>query len=57
MGSRMALKYANIYMGKKFKITLTKTKSQPWFYLRLIDDIFVIWTHGYDALKECHPQM
>ena len=57
MGSRLAVKYANIYMGKKFKITLTKTKYQPWFYLRLIDDIFMIWTHGYEALKEFHQDI
>ena len=37
MGSRLAVKYANIYMGKKFKITLTKTKYQLMFrYTKLL---------------------
>jgi hypothetical protein len=57
MGSRMAVKYANIYMGKKFEKTMIGSKFRPHFYCRLIDDIFIIWTHGIETLKEFHAHL
>ena len=57
MGSRMAVKYANIYMGRKFEKTMIGSTLRPHFYCRLIDDIFIIWTHGIESLKDFHSYL
>ena len=52
MGTKAAPGYAINSMGKfeaKFVYTYPK---QPLLYLRFIDDIFIIWTHGRDSLME-----
>ena len=57
MGARMAVKYANIYMGRKWEITLARTTDKPYFYVRLIDDIFMIWTHGVEKLRQFYQEI
>jgi hypothetical protein len=52
MGTKLAPGYAINSMGKfeaKFVYTY---KKQPLLFLRFIDDIFIIWTHGRDELME-----
>ena len=44
MGTAAAPNYANLFMDR------FETKALIW--LRFIDDIFMIWTHGEDNLNE-----
>jgi hypothetical protein len=52
MGRRWAPHYANIYMAKFEEDALNKCPLKPLFYLRFLDDIFMIWTHGLAAFHE-----
>ena len=54
MGARVAVKYANIYMGRKWIDTIAQAPFKPLTYFRLIDDIFIIWTHGITNLLNFH---
>jgi len=51
MGTRMAPKYANIFMANFEKQLLSISQNKPLHYFRFIDDIFMIWTSGLDNLK------
>ena len=64
MGSPMAPTYANIFMAVLEKELLLKAPNGliPIEWIRFIDDIFAIWTHGLDKLQhfltyinEFHP--
>ena len=64
MGSPMAPTYANIFMAVLEKELLLKAPNGliPIEWIRFIDDIFAIWTHGIDKLQhfltyinEFHP--
>lgn len=48
MGTRMAPSYANIFMAALGKQMLLQSlhNLQPLTWLRIIDDIFMLWTHG-----------
>ena len=50
-GTKFAPTYACIYMGKMEGDFLEKQEYKPITYLRYIDDIFFIWTHGENKLK------
>ncbi|XP_065445349.1 uncharacterized protein LOC135982467 isoform X2 [Chrysemys picta bellii] len=54
MGTRMAPQYANIFMADLEQRFLSSRPLVPLLYLRYIDDIFIIWTHGKEALEEFH---
>ncbi|XP_074809868.1 uncharacterized protein LOC141987932 [Natator depressus] len=54
MGTRMAPQYANIFMADLEQRFLSSRPLTPLLYLRYIDDIFIIWTHGKEALEEFH---
>ncbi|XP_048678038.2 transport and Golgi organization protein 2 homolog isoform X2 [Caretta caretta] len=54
MGTRMAPQYANIFMADLEQRFLSSRPLKPLLYLRYIDDIFIIWTHGKEALEEFH---
>ncbi|XP_074822342.1 uncharacterized protein LOC141995220 [Natator depressus] len=54
MGTRMAPQYANIFMADLEQCFLSSRLLMPLLYLRYIDDIFIIWTHGKEALEEFH---
>ncbi|CAM4659574.1 unnamed protein product [Lepidochelys olivacea] len=54
MGTRMAPQYANIFMADLEQRFLSTRPLKPLLYLRYIDDIFIIWTHGKEALEEFH---
>ena len=53
MGTRMAPSYANLFMGKIETDFLAGQPLTPTMWLRFIDDIFAIWTHGLEALLQC----
>ena len=54
MGSPMAPSYANLFMGQLEHNMLRDAPGGliPLEWIRFIDDIFAIWTHGIDKLKE-----
>ncbi|CAM4564674.1 unnamed protein product [Lepidochelys kempii] len=54
MGTRMAPQYANIFMADLEQRFLSSRPLTPLLYLRYIDDLFIIWTHGKEALEEFH---
>lgn len=50
MGSRVAPPLAIVFMHALESDFLAAPRSQPALYLRYIDDVFGVWTHGLDAL-------
>ena len=52
MGTRMAPSYANIFMASLEKRMLLHSPHNllPLIWLRFIDDIFMLWTHGSPSL-------
>ena len=50
MGTKLAPSYANIFMGDLEKKLLEGYRLEPIMWLRFIDDIFALWTHGLDEL-------
>ncbi|XP_065428293.1 multivesicular body subunit 12B isoform X1 [Chrysemys picta bellii] len=54
MGTRMAPQYANIFMADLEKRFLSSRPLMPLLHLCYIDDLFIIWTHGKEALEEFH---
>ena len=54
MGSRAAPPIAITFMHTIESIILSSPGDQPVLYLRYIDDILGIWTHGADALTRYH---
>ena len=52
MGTRMAPQYANLFMGRLEQEFLDSCELKPSLYLRYIDDIFMLWPHGLDALQD-----
>ncbi|XP_074804365.1 uncharacterized protein LOC141984839 [Natator depressus] len=54
MGTRMVPQYANIFKADLEQCFLSSHPLMPLLYLRYIDDLFIIWTHGKEALEEFH---
>ena len=52
MGTKMALSYANLFMGVLEQQMFSSYKHKPFLYFRYIDDIFMIWTDGEDSLND-----
>ena len=54
MGSPMASTYANIFMARLERELLLKAPNGliPIEWIRFIDDIFAIWTHGIEKLQQ-----
>ena len=52
MGTRMAPSYANLFMAN-LEVSFLACPSilKPLLWLRFIDDIFLIWTHGEECLR------
>ena len=46
MGTKMAPNYAIIFMHYLETNILSQSTSKPTTWLRFIDDIFMIWSHG-----------
>ena len=51
MGTKMAPSYAIIYMAHLEESFLEQQETKPMVWLRYIDDIFMIWTHGEEKLN------
>ena len=53
MGTRMAPSYTNLFMAKLETSLLSRpTTLKPLVWWRYIDDIFALWMHGEETLKE-----
>ena len=52
MGTRMAPSYANIFMKYVETKLMEISPKKPALWLRFIDDIFIIWSHGKQALED-----
>ena len=48
----MAPQYANIFMANLEENFLQNTYNKPSLYLRYIDDIILLWTHGEKELLQ-----
>ena len=57
MGTKFAPQYANLFMHHFETEFLNTQQLKPTFYVRYIDDIFMIWMHGEAALRRFHEQM
>ena len=52
MGTRVAPTLANLFMGHFEEKHVYTYKSKPLLWVRFIDDIFMIWTHGRKELED-----
>ena len=52
MGTSVAPNYTNLLMDRFETRALEGYHMKPLIWLRLINDIFMIWTHGEDSLAE-----
>lgn len=52
MGKDWAPHYADISVAKLERDAMSKCPNKPHTYLRFLDDIFIIWTHGLEAFQE-----
>ena len=52
MGTPVAPTYSNIFMGWLEQQILDTFTHKPIIYLRYLDDIFIIWTHGKELLDQ-----
>ena len=52
MGSRVAPPLAIVFMHALESMFLAAPRLQPSLYLRYIDDVFGVWTHGLTALMD-----
>ena len=52
MGTRVAPSYANIFMGEFENKYIYTYPKQPLFWLRYIDDIFMIWDDDIQGLEK-----
>ena len=51
MGTRMAPAFANLFMGEFERKALEDYVDKPFLWLRYIDDILMVWTHGNEKLE------
>ncbi|XP_072021894.1 uncharacterized protein [Amphiura filiformis] len=51
MGTKLAPSMACLFMGLLKKRLLASASLKPLLWIRYIDDIFLIWTHGQDELQ------
>lgn len=52
LGKRFTPSYANIYMANWEKEALEKSRKQPLYYCRYLDDIFGVCTHSEDNFQD-----
>ena len=62
IGTKLALPYAILFLGYLEDKILNSLVETPLVWWRYIGDIFMIWQHGEETLKEilkilnsCHP--
>ena len=50
--TKFASPYACVFMDRMETEFLEKQRMKPWVWLRYIDNIFFVWTHGKNRLDE-----
>ena len=50
MGTRIAPAFAYLFMGEVERKALEGYVNKPFLWLRFIDDILMVWTHGNEKL-------
>jgi len=53
----MAPSYANVFMGKLEHDFLQTQPLNPLLWVRFLDDIMMLWTHGETSLKTFLEQL
>ena len=48
----VAPSYANLFMDDLERKIISASTLKPYMWLRFIDDVFMIWTHGEERLRE-----
>ena len=51
IGTKFAPAYANLFMTRLEERLLDASPDKPLVWMRFIDDVFFIWTHGEERLK------
>ena len=51
IGTKFAPAYANLFMTRLEERLLDASADKPLVWMRFIDDVFFIWTHGEEKLK------
>ena len=51
IGTKFAPTYANLFMTRLEERLLDASHDKPLVWMRFIDDVFFIWTHGEERLK------
>ena len=57
IGSKLGMHFASTYMGKWEEQLLRKSEREPLEYIRFVDDIFGVWTHGEESLFQFHKMV
>ena len=57
MGTSLAPNYANLFMDRFETKVLAGFHLKPLIWLKLIDDVFMIWTLDEDSLNEFTPYL
>ena len=57
MGTRFAPQYANLFMHRLEEDFFATRSLRPDLYVRYIDDIFIVWSHGEESLTQLHQAM
>ncbi len=54
IGSRLGMNYASTYLGSWEQKLLEQSPFEPLVYFRYVDDVWGVWQHGEEKLKEFH---
>eukprot|EP00061_Rhincodon_typus_P007088 g28405.t1 len=57
MGIRFAPQYTNIFVYSFAQDVFAAQSLRPTLYTRHIEDIFILWTHGEESLKQLHSNI
>ena len=55
MGTKMAQCFANLSMASIEQTFIDNSPLRPLFYVRFVDNVFMIWTHGSEELEKLQP--
>ena len=57
IGTKFAPAYANLFMNRLEEKLLDSWDKKPQVWMRYIDDIFCVWTHGEDCLQQLNSHL
>jgi len=56
IGSHLGMNYASTYLGAWEEELFKRSYRKPLVYIRFVDDVWGLWTHGRDALLDFHTK-